>query len=37
MDWLPSSPDLNPIENARAFLLKVRLWKRLQGPCKHLI
>jgi hypothetical protein len=27
VDWLPSSPDLNPIENAWA-LLKVRLRKR---------
>jgi hypothetical protein len=34
MDWPPSSPDLNPIENAWA-LLKVRLRKRQQDPSKR--
>jgi hypothetical protein len=33
MDWLPSSPDLNPIENAWA-LLKIHLRKRQQHSSK---
>jgi hypothetical protein len=34
MDWLLSSLDLNPIENAWA-LLKVRQWKRQHDPSKR--
>jgi transposase len=34
MDWLPSFPDLNPIENAWA-LLKVRPRGRQQDPSKR--
>jgi transposase len=34
MDWLPSSSDLNPIENVWA-LLKSRLRKRQQNPSKR--
>jgi transposase len=34
MNWPPSSPDLNPIENAWA-LLKVRLRKRQQDHSKR--